>query len=111
MSLRNIAVTPPYAHNGVFVSLAQIVHFLNTRDTLGSVATNQSPGFGVTGWAPPEIPENVNVTMMGSLSLKPAEEQALVAFLKTLTDDYPTWGNDPKVPPGSLSPFAPIKIP
>ena len=111
MSLRNIAVTPPYAHNGIFVSLAQIVHFLNTRDTLGSVATNQSPGFGVTGWAPPEIPENVNVTMMGSLSLKPAEEQALVAFLKTLTDDYPTWGNDPKVPPGSLSPFAPIKIP
>ena len=111
MSLRNITITPPYTHNGVFVSLAQMVHFLNTRDTLGAVATNKSPGFGVTGWAPPEVPENLNVTEMGSLGLSSTEEQALVAFLGTLTDDYPTWGNDPKIPPGTNSPFAPIKIP
>ena len=32
MSLRNIAVTAPYAHNGFFATLEDIVHFYNTRD-------------------------------------------------------------------------------
>ncbi|MEQ1559072.1 MAG: cytochrome c peroxidase [Methyloglobulus sp.] len=88
MSLRNIAITPPYGHNGVFASLEQIVHFYNTRDTLGWVWNNQDDGFAVTGWPDPEIPQTVNHQELGNLGLTADEEDAIVAFLKTLTDDY-----------------------
>lgn len=105
MTLRNIALTPPYGHNGVFLTLEQVVHFYNTRDTLGSIVDNVSPGFAVIGWPKPEIEGNVNRDELGNLGLTEAEEKAIVAFMKTLTDDYPEWGKDPKVPPGSLSPY------
>jgi cytochrome c peroxidase len=105
MSLRNIALTPPYGHNGVFKTLEQIVHFYNTRDTLGYVADNRAPGFGKSGWPQPEVLQNVNHDELGDLHLTKDEEQAIVAFLKTLTDGYPKWGNDPLVLPGSGSPY------
>lgn len=105
MTLRNIAITPPYGHNGVFATLEQITHFYNTRDTLGTVPDNASPDFGVSGWPKPEVGKNVNHDELGNLGLTPAQEQAVVAFMKTLTDDYPEWGNDPLVPPGTPSPF------
>jgi hypothetical protein len=38
-------------------------------------------------WPPPEVPQNVNKTI-GNLGLNAAEEDQLVAFLKTLTDGY-----------------------
>jgi cytochrome c peroxidase len=106
MSLRNIAITPPYGHNGVFKTLEQIVHFYNSRDTLGLVTNNRHPGFGKTGWPAPEVARNVNRSELGDLKLSAAEEAAIVAFLKTLTDDYPSWGKDPHVPPGTPSPSA-----
>ncbi|TFG66385.1 MAG: hypothetical protein E4H27_10020, partial [Anaerolineales bacterium] len=37
MTLRNIALTAPYAHNGFFKSLGDITHFHNTRDVSGAV--------------------------------------------------------------------------
>jgi len=73
-SLRNIAKTPPYAHNGYFVSLQDIVHFYNTRD--------------VEAWPAPEVSDNLNTTELGSLGLSADDEAALVAFLMTLTDGY-----------------------
>lgn len=73
-SLRNIGMTPPYAHNGFFVTLAEIVNFYNTRD----VAT----------WPPPDVPVNVNEDELGHLGLTPQQEADLVAFLLTLTDGY-----------------------
>ena len=33
--LRNIALTPPYMHNGVLKALMEVVHIYNTRDILG----------------------------------------------------------------------------
>lgn len=111
MSLRNIALTAPYGHNGVFTSLEQIVHFYNTRDVLGQVPDNLDPGFGITGWPEPEVPQNVNREELGDLGLSAEEEADLVAFLKTLTDGYPEWGKDPKVPPGTPSPFADVPFP
>ncbi len=105
MTLRNIALTAPYGHNGVFKTLEQIVHFYNTRDTLKKVANNNSPQFGKTAWAEPEISENVNTEELGNLELTAQEERAIVAFLKTLTDDYPAWGKDANVPSGTPSPF------
>lgn len=105
MSLRNIALTAPYGHNGSMASLEQIVHFYNTRDTLGEVDNINHPGFAQSGWPEPEVVDNLNQDELGNLGLTPQEEQALVAFLKTLTDDYPKWGKDRRVPRWSLPPF------
>ncbi len=109
MSLRNIALTPPYGHNGVLATLEQAVHFYNTRDTLGSVPDNQDSGFAISGWPEPEVARNVNHDELGNLGLTNDEEQAIVAFMQTLTDDYQKWGKDRRVPPGTPSPFAKAK--
>jgi cytochrome c peroxidase len=111
MSLRNIALTPSNGHNGVFATLEQIVHFYNTRDTLGWVFDNEDAGFATTGWPDPEISRNVNHDELGNLGLTIDEEQAIVAFMQTLTDDYQKWGKDQRVPPGTLPPFAEAKPP
>jgi len=63
-----------YMHNGVFKSLKEVVHFYNTRD--------------VQFWPPPEVAENVNEDELGNLGLTDAEENALVAFMATLSDGY-----------------------
>ena len=73
--LRNVAQSPPYMHNGLFNSLEDVVRFYNTRDVAGM-------------WPPPEVSENLAVDMMGDLGLTEDEEEAIVEFLLTLTDDY-----------------------
>jgi len=75
-TLRNIAVTSPYMHNGVFGSLTQVVDFYNTRDNVSA------------SWPAPEVAENVNIEELGDLGLNETEVTALVAFMKTLTDGY-----------------------
>jgi len=81
-TLRNVDKRPSkdfpkaYMHNGVFKSLEEVVHFYNTRDVPGA------------GWPAPEVPQNVNAKETGNLRLTPQEEAAVVAFLKTLSDDY-----------------------
>ena len=74
-TLRNVAVTGPYFHNGVFGTLEEVVHFYNERDVDPSIAK-------------PEIIGNVNHEELGDLKLTTEEEKAIVAFLKTLTDGY-----------------------
>lgn len=101
MSLRNIEITPPYMHNGVFKTLEQVVHFYNTRDVLDTCVDNNDPGFGTTCWPAPEFTENVNVEELGNLGLSAQDEADIVAYLKTFTDGYPKTG-DPAVPKGSL---------
>lgn len=95
-TLRNIELTAPYGHNGVFATLGQIVHFYNTRDTLGQVPDATEPGFGITGWPAPEVPENVNEEELGNLGLTAEEEAAIVAFMMTLTDD--SLDHEPEAP-------------
>jgi cytochrome c peroxidase len=79
-TLRNVAKGPgkgfpkAYMHNGVFKSLAEVVHFYNTRD--------------VEDWPPPEVAENVNQDELGDLGLTAEQEAALVAFMETLSDGY-----------------------
>jgi len=79
-TLRNVAKVPypgfvkAYGHNGFFKSLEEITHFYNTRD--------------VEPWPAPEVPVNVNTDELGNLGLSPAEEAAIVEFMKTLTDGY-----------------------
>jgi cytochrome c peroxidase len=79
-TLRNVDLRPyqgfvkAFGHNGFFKSLEEIVHFYNTRD--------------VEEWPEPEVPVNVNTDELGNLGLTPAEEAAIVAFMKTLSDGY-----------------------
>jgi cytochrome c peroxidase len=75
MTLRNIALTAPYSHNGYFKTLKEIVHFYNTRDI---------PGM----WPEADVSDNVNRTEVGNLGLTDQEENDVVAFLLTLTDGY-----------------------
>jgi len=114
MSLRNIELTAPYMHNGVFKTLEEVVHFYNTRDVL---ATCEEPiditnsGFGITCWPEGEFHSTRNIDELGNLGLSKQDEADLVAYLKTFTDNYPKWGNsmgrhDSKVPKGTPSPFA-----
>lgn len=80
-TLRNIALTAPYGHNGYFKDLRSIVHFYNTRD----VAAEK--------WEAPEIDFGMNVVNMGNLGLSAQDEADLVAFMETLTDGYFTPGS------------------
>ena len=105
MTLRNIELTPPYAHNGVFTTLAQIVHFYNTRDVLGVCVDNNDPGFGTTCWPVPEILQNVNTAELGNLHLTADQEADIVAFLLTLTDGWGTANGMPALPRPPMPPM------
>jgi cytochrome c peroxidase len=92
-TLRNVDKRPSpdfiksYGHNGYFKSLKQIVHFYNTRDVLPRCAAHVA-GVGTDCWPAPETTENLNKSKVGNLQLSNEEEDALVAFLRTLTDGF-----------------------
>lgn len=92
-TLRNVDKRPSpdfvkaYGHNGYFKSLKEIVHFYNTRDVLPRCAQHD-PREGVGCWPAPEMTENMNNNKVGNLGLSDQEEDALVAFLRTLTDGF-----------------------
>jgi cytochrome c peroxidase len=73
-TLRNVANTEPYMHNGVFKTLFQVVSFYNTRD--------------LAPWPEPEVAANVNDEELGDLGLTNQEMEDLVAFLGILTDGW-----------------------
>ena len=73
-SLRNVANTAPYMHNGVLKTLKDVVHFYNTRDV---------PGV----WPAPEVTANMDTTI-GNMGMTSAAEDSIVAFLMTLTDGF-----------------------
>lgn len=73
-TLRNIALTAPYGHNGYFDTLEEIIHFYNVRD--------------VEEYPQPEFAATVNKEELGNLGLTQDEEAAIIAFLSTLTDGY-----------------------
>ncbi len=64
-SLRNAALTPPYMHDGSLNTLAEVVAHYNSG---GKAHINKSP-------------------LIKPLTLTPQEQQDLVAFLESLTDD------------------------
>ncbi len=75
-SLRNVAKTAPYMHNGSFDNLRKVVEFYNTRD------------IDPQRWGAAEVPETVNHDELGNLKLNDREIDALVAFMNTLSDGY-----------------------
>lgn len=69
-TLRNVAVTAPYMHDGRFKTLEEVVeHYVSGVKRSASLDPNLAKH-------PP-----------GGVPLSPADKQALVAFMKTLTDD------------------------
>jgi cytochrome c peroxidase len=69
-TLRNIAVSAPYSHNGGFPTLYGMVAFIN--DSSSFVA---------------DVQDNID-PRVGSLGLSEAQIGDLIQFLNTLTDDY-----------------------
>jgi cytochrome c peroxidase len=95
-TLRNVNLRPTpatvkaYGHNGYFKSLEGIVHFYNTRDILPTCPGpyTEAEALAANCWPEPEVMMNVNTAELGNLGLTPAEEAAIVAFMKTLSDGY-----------------------
>ncbi len=80
-SLRNIALTAPYMHDGRFATLEEVIDHYNS---------------GVNRTA--TLDPNLGKHPAGGLGLSNDEKQALVAFLKTLTDHEFT-GSTAQAPP------------
>lgn len=68
-TIRNIALTAPYMHNGVFKTLEEVVDFYDGGGGSGL-------GFNLPNQTLPS----------DKLKLTPAEKKQLIAFMKTLTD-------------------------
>ncbi len=73
-TLRNVAITAPYMHNGIFHTLEEVLEFYNERDINKKFV--------------PEYPATMNRTEVGNLKLSPEEIKDIIAFLQTLTDGY-----------------------
>ena len=96
-TLRNVGKRPgngypkAYTHNGYFKSLKSIVHFYNTRDVkplCPDSFTTEKDALKMDCWPEPEVAVNVNSDELGDLGLTDAEEDAVVAFLNTLSDGF-----------------------
>jgi cytochrome c peroxidase len=90
-TLRNIAITGPYMHNGYFRSLRAVVDFYNSRDTKPACKdhfTSEEQALRTGCWPEAEVKENVNTDELGNLGLSDREIDDLVAFLLTLTDGW-----------------------
>ncbi|SEA83372.1 Cytochrome c peroxidase [Thiothrix caldifontis] len=83
-TLRNVAVTAPYMHNGVFNDLRTVVLFY---DKFNNSERQLNPETGKP-WDVPEVDKNLalNAEEFQVPALKDKEVDALVAFMKTLTD-------------------------
>jgi cytochrome c peroxidase len=100
-TLRNVDARPAtgfvkaYLHNGCFKDLKEIVHFYNTRDVPGA------------SWPAPEVADNLNRDEIGNLGLTGEEEDALVAFMTTLTDIRPGLAPPSRPSPQARTPRGP----
>lgn len=90
-TLRNIALTAPYMHNGYFRTLRGSVVFYNDRDTKPRCASDwvsEADALKQQCWPAPEVTANVNDEELGKLGLSDSEIDDIVAFMHTLTDGW-----------------------
>ena len=97
-SLRNVALTAPYTHNGYFNSLLDVVDFYATRDTKpvcddDKISEESAELIGC--WAKAEFGDTMNVEELGNLPLTGEDMSDIVAFLNTLTDGFDKRGIPP----------------
>ncbi|OIQ31994.1 MAG: methylamine utilization protein MauG [Alphaproteobacteria bacterium MedPE-SWcel] len=84
-TLRNVAVTGPYMHNGVFQDLRTVVAFYNKYNS-ASEAARINPETG-RQWGAAPVPETLSTEeLTHGPALDARRIDALVAFLETLTD-------------------------
>ncbi len=84
-TLRNVAITGPYMHNGVFQDLRTVVLFYNKYNSR-SAKRQINPETGEQ-WAAPEVPQTLDMKELETgPALNDQRIDALVAFMKTLTD-------------------------
>lgn len=84
-TLRNVAITGPYMHNGVFQDLRTVVLFYNKYNSK-SEKRQINPETSQT-WQQPEVGENISWQELESgPALNDQRIDALVAFMQTLTD-------------------------
>ncbi len=93
-SLRNVALTAPYLHNGSIKTLKEVIELYNKRDL-------EPERWGVTNY-----PRTVNHEDMGDLGLTDQEVDDLVALLAAFTDQ-----NLLEIPEGNLFPQIPLGVP
>jgi cytochrome c peroxidase len=89
-TLRNIARTAPYMHNGYFRTLRGVVAFYNDRDARKRCPQDlpEAAALKRRCWPAPEVAANVNADELGRLGLSEHEVDDIVAFLRTLDDGY-----------------------
>lgn len=81
-TLRNIAVTGPYMHNGIFQDLRTVVLFY---DKYNNPKRNINPETK-RPWGEPEVAANVALDELAAKELTDRKVDALVAFMRLLTD-------------------------
>ena len=96
-TLRNVAVSAPYLHNGRFKTLKEVVGFYVRRDTNPEewYPLNADGSVNRFDDLPPQYHRNVNATDVpynrrqgDAPALTPDEIDLVVEFLNTLTDGY-----------------------
>lgn len=89
-TLRNIARTAPYMHNGYFTTLRGVVAFYNDRDARKRCPNDlpEAEALKRRCWPAAEVAANVNTEELGRLGLTGREVDDIVAFLRTLDDGF-----------------------
>ncbi len=83
-TLRNVAVTGPYMHNGVFVELRTVIEFYDHFTNPDLRVLNPETG---EPWRTPEVPETVAAELLRiGDPMTDADVTALICFLRALTD-------------------------
>ena len=82
-TLRNISVTAPYMHNGVFRDLKTVLLF---KDSFNNPNRKINPETG-KAWEKAEYAQTINPDVLKAKPFTDEEINALEAFLKTLTDE------------------------
>lgn len=83
-TLRNIAVTGPYMHNGVFKQLRTVLEFYDHFLEGSEHSINRETG---EPWAAPEVAFNISeVELQEGRKMTVDDIEALECFLRTLTD-------------------------
>ncbi|MEM7152188.1 MAG: cytochrome c peroxidase [Myxococcota bacterium] len=82
-TLRNVAVTGPYMHNGVFRDLVTVVEFYDRFNNADERLVNPETG---EPWREPEVPDTVTDLLEVGDPLTDLEVESLVCFLRALTD-------------------------
>ena len=67
---------------------AMLVAACGSNTDKKETAAPEAEALAADCWPAPEVAENVNRDELGDLGLTPEEEDAIVAFLKTLSDGF-----------------------